>query len=97
MFRLWLSTLVLYWIVITKVCLPVQVMSMVMFTNPKPQFRITLVLRILVVLVLAWLPVQLKAFIAMLVIGVAVKEFSLSYYIWETILITIYTHYGNLN
>ena len=27
---------------------------------------------------------------------VAVKEFTLSYYIVGTILITIYTHYGNL-
>ena len=27
---------------------------------------------------------------------VAVKEFKLSYYIGETLLFTIYTHYGNL-
>ena len=28
---------------------------------------------------------------------VAVKELKLSYYIGETLLFTIYTHYGNLN
>ena len=28
---------------------------------------------------------------------VAVKELNLSYYIGETLLFTIYTHYGNLN
>ena len=31
------------------------------------------------------------------IIWVAVKELNLSYYIGETLLFTIFTHYGNLN